>query len=82
MNAAEVAALPAVLDVSTAARVMGLSRTAAYELIRTDAWPTPVFRLGRLIRIPTAPVLELLGVGQNDARKTAAVHIPQHREIT
>ena len=80
MNAAEVAALPAVLDVGTAAKVMGLSRTAAYELIRTDAWPTPVFRLGRLIRIPTAPVLELLGVGQGDARKTASVHIPHQRE--
>ena len=42
---------------------MGLSRTAAYELIRLGEWPTPVFRLGKLIRIPIAPMLELLGLG-------------------
>jgi excisionase family DNA binding protein len=51
-----------VLNVEQAAEVLGLSRTAAYELIRSGEWPTPVFRLGRLIRIPTAPVLRLLGV--------------------
>ena len=73
MNAAELAALPAVLDVDTAAKVVGVSRTAAYELIRTDAWPTPFFRLGRLIRIPTAPLLSLLGVTQDGARSTARI---------
>jgi predicted DNA-binding transcriptional regulator AlpA len=48
--------------VQTAAAVLGLSRTAAYELIRVGGWPTPVLRLGRLIRVPTAPLLALLGV--------------------
>ncbi len=62
MNRQELDALPTVVDVPTAARVLGLSRTAAYELIRVGGWPTPVFRLGRLIRIPTAPMLSLLGV--------------------
>jgi predicted DNA-binding transcriptional regulator AlpA len=52
--------LPAVVDVVTAAAVLGIGRTAAYELIRTGAWPTPVPRLGRLIRIPTGPLLELI----------------------
>lgn len=63
MNRTELDALPAVVDVCTAAKVMGLSRTAAYELIRLGEWPTPVFRLGKLIRIPTAPMLALLGLG-------------------
>jgi predicted DNA-binding transcriptional regulator AlpA len=62
MNRSELDALPAVVDVCTAAKVMGLSRTAAYELIRMGQWPTPVFRLGKLIRIPTAPMLSLLGL--------------------
>ena len=62
MDRHHLAALPAVLDVATAAKALGLSRTAAYELIRTGEWPTPVFRLGRLIRIPTAPILDLLGI--------------------
>jgi len=55
MNRAELDDLPAVVDVCTAAKVLGLSRTAAYELIRVGEWPTPVFRLGKLIRIPRHP---------------------------
>lgn len=62
MDRQQLAALPAVLDVCTAAKVLGLSRTAAYELIKAGEWPTPVFRLGRLIRIPTAPILDLLRI--------------------
>ena len=60
----QVRALPAVVDVPTAASILGLGRTAAYELIRTDRWPTPVLHLGKLIRIPTAPLLELVGVSR------------------
>ena len=62
MNRAEIDDLPAVVDVCTAAKVLGLSRTAAYELIRAGEWPTLEFRLGKLIRIPTAPMRELLGI--------------------
>lgn len=62
MNRRQLVELPAVVDVPTAAAALGLSRTAAYELIRVGGWPTPVFRLGRLIRVPTAPLLALLGL--------------------
>jgi predicted DNA-binding transcriptional regulator AlpA len=58
----QVRSLPAVVDVPTAAALLGVGRTAAYELIRTNRWPTPVLHLGKLIRIPTAPLLELVGV--------------------
>ena len=54
--------LPAVVDVTTAAALLGIGRTAAYELIRTERWPTPVLRLGKLIRIPTKPLLKLVGL--------------------
>jgi hypothetical protein len=60
----QVRSLPAVVDVPTAAALLGVGRTAAYELIRTDRWPTPVLHLGKLIRIPTAPLLELVGVSR------------------
>jgi predicted DNA-binding transcriptional regulator AlpA len=70
MNRSELAALPAVVDVPTAADALGLSRNLAYELVRTGEWPTPVLRLGKLIKIPTAPILELLGITQ-DARPIA-----------
>lgn len=60
----EPAALSPMLTVPQAARVLGIGRTLAYELVRTDAWPTPVIRAGRLIKIPTAPLLELLATGR------------------
>ena len=62
MNRDELTALPAVVDVVTAARALGLSRTIAYRQIAAGTWPTPVLRVGRLIRIPTAPILVLLGL--------------------
>jgi excisionase family DNA binding protein len=62
MNREQLVALPAVVDVPTAASVLGLSRTTVYELIRIGDWPTPVLRLGKLIRLPTEPILELLGI--------------------
>ncbi len=54
--------LPPVVDVPTAAAILGIGRTAAYELIRSGEWPTPVLRLGKLIRIPSAPLLQLVQV--------------------
>ena len=57
------AALPAVLDVPQAARLLGIGRTLAYELVRTDQWPTPVIRVGRLIKIPSGPLIELMSTG-------------------
>jgi hypothetical protein len=46
--------LPPVVDVPTAAAILGIGRTAAYELIR----------LGKLIRVPSAPLLDLVGVSR------------------
>jgi excisionase family DNA binding protein len=52
--------LPAVLDIVEAAALLGVGRTTAYKLVHDGQWPTPVLRLGRLIKIPTRPLLELL----------------------
>jgi hypothetical protein len=52
--------LPPVLDLVQAAAMLGLGRTAAYKLVAEQRWPTPVLRLGRLIKIPTQPLLDLL----------------------
>jgi predicted DNA-binding transcriptional regulator AlpA len=64
MTQEQITALPPVIDVTTAAAILGVGRTAAYELIRTKRWPTPVLRLGKLIRIPTKPLLDLVGLGR------------------
>jgi hypothetical protein len=62
LTASEVRALPAVVDVVTAGEVLGVGRSVAYELVRTDRFPTPVLRVGRQIKIPTAYLLDLLGL--------------------
>ena len=54
---------PRMLDVPEAAMMLGIGRTLAYELIRSNHWPTPVVRIGRLVRIPSGPILELLATG-------------------
>jgi excisionase family DNA binding protein len=56
------AALGPVVDLPTAARLLGIGRTISYALVRDGSFPVPVLRVGRLIRIPTAPLLELLGI--------------------
>lgn len=54
--------LPPTLDLVEAARILGIGRTLAYEMVREETWPTPIVRAGRKIRIPTVPLLQLLGV--------------------
>ncbi len=51
--------LPAVLTVEEAARFLRIGSTSMYELCRTNS--IPHVRLGRLIRIPRAALLEWLG---------------------
>jgi hypothetical protein len=52
----------ATVDLMTAARALGLGRTKAYELARQSRFPCPVIRIGETYRVPTAGLLELLGV--------------------
>lgn len=60
MTTDELLALPPVVDVPTAARVLGVSRSQAYELMKTGRWPTPILHLGRFIKVPSGPLLDLL----------------------
>lgn len=53
MDRTALAQLPPLVDLPTAARVLGIGRGLAYELVRTGNWPTPIVRLGKLIRVPT-----------------------------
>ena len=56
------------VDLMTAARALGLGRTKAYELARTGEFPCRVIRIGDTYRIPTAGLLELLGVAPEEPR--------------
>jgi hypothetical protein len=48
-------------DVETAAAVIGIGRTLAYELVRTDRFPVRLLRLGRRVVVPVPDLLRLLG---------------------
>jgi predicted DNA-binding transcriptional regulator AlpA len=52
----------ATVDLMTAARALGVGRTKAYELAQRDEFPCRVIRIGSSYRIPTACLLEILGV--------------------
>lgn len=65
MTPMDVSGLPPVLDLPTAAHLLGVGRSSAYELVRRGEWPTPILRLGKLIRVPKAPLLALIGIEQD-----------------
>jgi hypothetical protein len=67
MNTQDLRELPVVVDLLTAAAVLDIGRTTAYELVRTGQWPTPILRMGGRIKVPTAPLLDLLGVSTDQA---------------
>ena len=62
MTNEELRGLPVVVDLTTAARAVGIGRTTAYEMVRAGRWPTPVLHIGSRIKVPTAPLLDLLGL--------------------
>ncbi len=62
LSISEVLALPAVVDLVTAARALGLGRTTAYALARDGAFPCRVLRVGAVYRVPTPELLAVLGL--------------------
>ncbi len=62
LTLAELGDLPAVTDLVTAGRALGLGRTKAYQLARTGQFPCPVIRAGATYLVPTAGLLALLGL--------------------
>lgn len=76
MTGDELTDLPALLDVEAAARVLGVGRSLAYQLVREGKWPTPVLRVGRLIKIPSAPLVRLIDSGADTQTATTREHSP------
>ena len=54
----------------TAARILGIGRTKAYELARLGEFPCLVIHVGDLYRVSTPDLLRLLGASAN------TVHAP------
>lgn len=62
LNRDELLQLPAMIDLATAARALGVGRTKAYELAKSGAFPCPVLRIGTTYRVRTADLLRLVGI--------------------
>lgn len=63
--------LPPMIDLPTAARYLGIGRTTAYALAARGALPVPVLRIGTALRIPTVPLLKVLGITVPDVADSA-----------
>ncbi|MDK8831607.1 helix-turn-helix transcriptional regulator [Corynebacterium striatum] len=55
---------PATVSVRQAATLLGISFSSAYAAIRADNFPTKVIQIGGRYVVPTAPLLELLGLDE------------------
>ncbi|MDN3259331.1 helix-turn-helix domain-containing protein [Streptomyces sp. CSDS2] len=58
----EVFDLPVAVDLRTAARALGICPHTAYRLIHRGVFPCPVLRVGGRFRIPTTPLMRILGI--------------------
>ncbi len=58
----EVGALTVVLGPVQAGRLLGLGRSTVYRLLREEAFPVPVRRVGRAWVVPTVGLLVYLGL--------------------
>ena len=57
-------------DLETAADIIGIGRTLAYELIKNDEFPVRLLRLGRRVLVPVPELLQLLGPASGWSRTT------------
>jgi hypothetical protein len=57
----EVRRLGMTTDVETAASILGIGRTLAYELVKQEQFPVRLLRLGRRVLVPVGDLLRCLG---------------------
>ncbi|GAA3304669.1 hypothetical protein GCM10020295_56400 [Streptomyces cinereospinus] len=62
MTLEELLALPPTVNVTTAARALGIGVHKAYNLIKEGSFPVQTLTLGSTVRVPTAALWRVLGV--------------------
>lgn len=73
MTFPELFRLPATIDLTTAAKALGIHVNTAYKLARRDAFPCPVLRLGWQYRVPTKALLFALHIDEIPVRSDDVV---------
>jgi hypothetical protein len=71
MTRAELLTLPASVDLETGNRALGIGRTQGYALAKQGDYPCRVLRLGRVYRVITSSLLDVLGVRPDDVPQSA-----------
>lgn len=66
MNLAETATLPPTLTTDQAAELLGITADHLWKLRREGQAPVESLQLGRALRWPTVPLLELLGISRDE----------------
>jgi hypothetical protein len=66
--------LGVVTDLGTAAQILKIGRSLAYQLAASDDFPVPVIRAGRRYRVPIAGILTALGLSGGPRAVTDADH--------
>ncbi|MGH3157067.1 MAG: helix-turn-helix domain-containing protein [Streptosporangiaceae bacterium] len=66
LTIAQLLDMPPTVDLMTAATALGLGRTKAYDLAKRGEFPCRVIRVGDAYRVPTAVLLQLLGISDPD----------------
>lgn len=62
------------LSADMAFGLLGVDRTTGYRAIREGTFPLPVIRVGRLIRVPAAPMRQLLGLPADQEQVSSSLH--------
>ena len=57
----EIRSLGVTCDMQTAAHVLGIGRTTAFELLRTGKFPVRTLQMGRVRRVPVRELLDFVG---------------------
>lgn len=70
------------LSTAEAAEMFGCSTDTLYALVRQGAAPVRPLRLGSKLRWPTALVLDVLGIGPPDERRSPAAPGPSSSDST
>ena len=54
-------------DVTTAAQILGIGRTLAFDLLKHDKFPVRVLRIGRRVVVPVPDLMRLLGAASPES---------------
>lgn len=73
LSTVEVLSLPASIQLETACSALGISQATGYRLVKANAFPCPVVKAGRAIRIPKTGLLQVLGLEDTADRSATGV---------